>query len=103
MSRYILSPFAQQDLVAIRDRCLEEAGSPAARRILVAFIEAFRMLARAPAIGHKREDLAEDRPVFFWPVRDYLIVYRRRRKLIEIVTVVHGARDIASVLRRFDS
>ncbi len=68
--------------------------------MLVAFVEAFRALAGTPGIGHRREDLAGDRPVLFWPVRDYLIIYRRGRKLIEIVTVVHGSRHIPTLLGR---
>jgi antitoxin ParD1/3/4 len=45
---------------------------------------------------------AEERPVLFWPVRGYLIIYRHRHKAIEIVTVVHGSRDIGALLRRIE-
>ena len=51
-------------------------------------------------MGHKREELAEDRPVLFWPVRDYLVIYRRIHKPIEIVRVVRGSRDISALFRR---
>ena len=37
MSRYILAPAAQEDLVAIRDYYLKEAGYRIARQMLVAF------------------------------------------------------------------
>jgi hypothetical protein len=36
--------------------------------------------------------------LLFWPVRDYLIVYRPERKPIEIVTVVRGSRDVRALL-----
>ena len=71
---YIVVPVAQDDLVGLRDYYLEEAGLRVARQMLVEFVEAFRFLARTPGAGHKREDLAEDRPILFWAVRDYLIL-----------------------------
>ena len=100
MSRYILAPAAQEDLVAIRDYYLEEAGYRVARRMLVEFTKAFQTIAQTPGIGHSREDLAGDRPVLFWPMRDYLIIYRAGAKPVEIVTVVQGSRDVAIILKR---
>jgi plasmid stabilization system protein ParE len=35
-------------------------------------------------------------------VRDYLIVYRPGTKAIEIVTVIHGSRDIPALLRHIE-
>jgi plasmid stabilization system protein ParE len=77
MSGYILTPTAQEDLAAIRAYYLEEAGQRAVRQMLVEFIEAFRFLSRTPGAGHKREDLAEDRPILFWSMRAYLIIYQK--------------------------
>ncbi len=102
MSRYILAPAAQEDLVEIRDYYLKEAGYRIARQMLVEFARAFQTIASTPGIGHKREDLAADRPVLFWPMRDYLIVYRSATKHVEIVTVVRGSRDVAVILRQRD-
>jgi plasmid stabilization system protein ParE len=99
-ARYILAPAAQEDLVAIRDYHLEEAGHRIARQMLVEFVEAFRTIARNPGIGHRREDLAESRPVLFWPMRDYLIVYRSGTNPVEIVMIVHGRRDVTRIIAR---
>ena len=99
MSRYRLSALAQQDLADIRDYYLTQGSPRAARTMLVQFVEALRALARTPGLGHRREDLAKDRPVLFWPVRDYLVIYRRTHKSIEIVRVVRGSRDISALLR----
>lgn len=74
MSRYILSPIAQEDLARIRDYYLQQAGPRVARQMLIEFVEGFRILARNPSIGHKRQDLAENRPVLFWTVRDYFVI-----------------------------
>lgn len=102
MSRYTLAPAAQADLVAIQDYYLKEAGYKIARQMLVEFIGAFRAIANTPGIGHKREDLAGDRPVLFWPMRDYLIIYRFATKPVEIVTIARASRDIAVILKRRD-
>jgi toxin ParE1/3/4 len=100
MSRYILAPAAQEDLVAIRDYYLKEVGYRVARQMLVEFAKAFQTIARTPGIGHQREDLAGERPVLFWPMRDYLIIYRAATKPLEIVTIVRGSRDVAVILKR---
>ena len=100
MSRYSLSLLAQQDLVEIRDYYLRTRGASAARKVLVEFAKTFRSLAKTPGIGHTREELADRRPVLFWPLRNYVIVYRASPKLIEIVTIAHGSRDIPAVFKR---
>ena len=57
------------------------------------------MLYRRPALGHVRRDLAPDREdIRFWPVGRYLIVYRERKKGIEVVRIVSGERDLRSLL-----
>jgi toxin ParE1/3/4 len=98
MSGFILSPTAQRDLTDIRDYYLEEAGHRVARQMLVEFVEAFRVLTRTPGAGHKREDLAEDRPILFWPMRDYLILYRPGTVPLEIITIARGSRDIPGII-----
>jgi len=98
--RYTLSRLAQEDLVAIRDYYLENGGARAARKVVTELVAAFRRLARNPGVGHPRADLAGDRPVLFWPVRNYLVVYRATGNRVEVVTVVHGYRDLAPYLDR---
>ena len=63
------------------------------------FTGAFRLIASTPGIGHKREDLAGERQILFWPVRDYLVIYQRDSDLVEVITVMHGRRDVP---RRID-
>ena len=55
-----------------------------------------RRLAEFPHIGHTREDVT-DKPLRFWSVYSYPIVYWPEKKPLEVVRVVHGAQD----LRRF--
>lgn len=49
-------------------------------------------LARQPSIGRAREELAEGLRSF--PVDRYIIFYRPTPKGIEIIRVLHGARDL---------
>jgi plasmid stabilization system protein ParE len=100
VTRYTLSRIAQADLVEIRDYYLQQGSPRAARKMLVEFVRAFRLIGKTPHLGHERRDLAEGRPVLFWPLRDYLIIYRAGRKPIEIVAVVHGSRDVPALLKR---
>jgi antitoxin ParD1/3/4/toxin ParE1/3/4 len=100
MSGYILTPIAQEDLTDIRDFYLEEAGRRVARQMLVEFVEAFRFLARTPGAGHEREYLAEDRPILFWPMRDYLVLYRPGTNPLQIVTILRGSQDIPGIIGR---
>jgi toxin ParE1/3/4 len=100
MSGYILTPAAQEDLTDIRAYYLEEAGRRVARQMLVEFVEAFRFLARTPGAGHKREDLAEERPILFWPMRDYLILYKPDSTPLRIITIARGSRDVPTIIGR---
>jgi len=48
-------------------------------------------------MGHAREDLTP-RPVLFWAVHSFLIVYRPETEPLEILRVVSGWRDVSEVL-----
>lgn len=100
MNRYLLTPTAQADLIAIQDYYLEEAGYSVARQMLEEFVAAFRFLGRTPGAGHRREDLAEDRPILFWAMRDYLIIYKPVTDPLEILTIARGSRDIPAIIKR---
>ncbi len=98
MKRYQLTPAAEADLGEIFDHI--RADNPgAARRVLVRIREAMRRLTEFPRMGHVREDLA-DRSLRFWPVYSYLIVYRPASRPLQIIRVLHGARDVRRILSR---
>ena len=44
-------------------------------------------------MGHHREDLADSRHRF-WTIYSYVIAYRRETKPLQIIAVVHGARQL---------
>ncbi len=95
---YELSPEAFQDLQDIWDYITED-NPDAADRIQDEIIVDCESLVKTPGKGHVREDLT-DKPVLFWPVRSYLIVYRPKTKPLQIVGVLHGSRDIPTVLQK---
>lgn len=96
MSRYQLTPEARSQVDEIADFVAEESVD-AALRVLDALDDAFRRLAEMPEIGHLREDLTE-RPVKFWSVLSYLIVYDPASRPLTVIAVLHGARNVAKLL-----
>ena len=100
MIQYHLTPSAKRDLVEIRDYYLEVAGVRVARRMVGELFEAFRFLVKFPDAGHRREDLAEERPIRFWTVRDYLILYQPATDPLLILMIVRGSRDVPALLSR---
>jgi plasmid stabilization system protein ParE len=98
VSRYIFGGYVEGDLREIRDYIARD--SPySARRMMIRFVNAFRLLAKQPELGHVRQDLLEP-AIRFWPVGAYLILYRPAKTPIEILAVVHGARDVPSIANR---
>ncbi len=96
MSDYVLTPLAEDDLLEI-GRYIANDSLEGASRVLNELHQAMTLLARQPLIGHRRPDLAAE-PYRFWPVFSYLIVYRPDTTPVQIVRVVHGARDVRSLL-----
>lgn len=96
MSKYVLTPEADHDLADIWEYIAQD-NIEAADRWDARLREAFAMLAKSPGAGHARSDLT-DLPVLCWPVGAYLILYRIKKKRVEIVAVTQGARDIPTFL-----
>jgi plasmid stabilization system protein ParE len=94
---YVVAPDAEADLKQIWRHLLGEAGLAVANRIQGELVEAFEGLADAPGKGHRRPDLTSLN-VFFFSVYQYMIVYRQT-KLVEIVAVLHGKRDVKRLLK----
>lgn len=56
----------------------------------------FRQLGAMPGLGVARDDLRQGLRLF--PVDRYLILYREDLGGVEIVRVVHGARDVPKLV-----
>jgi antitoxin ParD1/3/4/toxin ParE1/3/4 len=96
MNRYVLTSAAEDDLRNILEFLIVESPS-AARRVLDALQDAMRLLADRPGLGHRRTDLA-DEALRFWPVFSYLVIYRSDTVPVQVVRILHGARDVRRLL-----
>jgi toxin ParE1/3/4 len=89
------SPLAILDLEQILDYIAQDKPAAAEK-----FVETLKSkcvtLARFPLIGTPREHLAEGLRAF--PVGNYVIYYRPEADTVRIERVLHGARDVDSVL-----
>ena len=94
---YRLTPEADANLAEI---CafISEDSLDAALRVLGALERTFNQLVATPEMGHSREDLT-GRPVKFWPVYSYLVVYDPASSPLTIIAVLHGARDVEHLLK----
>ena len=55
------------------------------------------LLASSPQMGRSREDLGHNLRSF--PIKNYLVIYRLLKSRVEIVRVVHTARDLKALLK----
>jgi plasmid stabilization system protein ParE len=98
MSQFLLSPAAKSDLIEIWDCYATEVGDlELADRMRDEIFDGIRAAARTPDIGHFRRDLA-DEPLRFWRVRSDLIIYRSAARPIQVVRILHAARDVQAML-----
>jgi antitoxin ParD1/3/4/toxin ParE1/3/4 len=95
--RYVLAPQAARDLVQIWRYVKREASQGAADRVESVIRAKCVYLAGFPGAGHWRRDLTSAN-VRFFSVYSYLIVYRPETKPLQVVTILHGSRDVAGIL-----
>ena len=93
MARIVRASAAKADAREIWAYIAEE-NPDAADRLLDRFDKLFRLLAAQPHLGQSVEDLAPN--LRFIPLGNYLVFYRPAKDGIEIVRILHGARDITA-------
>jgi antitoxin ParD1/3/4/toxin ParE1/3/4 len=98
--RYQLAEVARRHVDEITAFIAEDSVE-AALKTLAALEEAFELLADQPGIGHTREDLTE-RPLKFWSVFSYLVVYDPATMPLAVIAVLHGARDVGPLLKNIE-
>src|SRR5690242_17603111 len=96
--RYVLAPEAASDLVQIWRYIKKQSSVAMADRVEAVILDRIAFLAENPGAGHWRRNLTE-RPVKFFPVYSYLIVYRPETKPLQIASILHGRRDLEPILR----
>lgn len=97
MSGYALSSEALTDIFNSYDYIAQD-NYKAAEEVETRLFETFESLARFPGQGHQRSDLTS-KPLLFFPVYSYLIVYRPQTDPLQIFAVLHGARNVKRILK----
>ena len=93
--RFVLTPLAKADLREIFLDIAEDSPETAERLRLELF-EALQALGRSPGIGHYHDELLS-RKYRFWNFYSYAVVYVWEARPIQIISVVHGARDLSAL------
>ena len=100
MAVIVLQPRAKADISEIWEVIAEDSDDQAD-----AFIDLidqnFQLLAQKSGLGRRREELAEGLRSF--PVGRYVIFYLPIPGGVQIVRVLHGARDIEAALTKPDA
>ena len=101
MAEYFLSRQALDDLQIIR-RAIEQDNPEAAVRVMAAAQRVCQLLAEHPEFGRRREfskrKLAGIRSFVVTEYPNYVVFYRIASGAVEVVRVLHGARNIDEAL-----
>lgn len=94
MPRVTRRPLAEADIIEIWDYIADDSLA-AADRWVDRLDEQFRLLAAQPMMGRARDELAPG--VRSFPFGRYVVFYVPLDDGIDVVRVLHGARDIDAV------
>jgi plasmid stabilization system protein ParE len=89
---FALTPEARSDLKEILLYIAEDSPQ-AAEKLRVEFLNGLQRVGRTPGMGHYHVELL-DRRYRFWNFYSYVVAYAWDAKPIQVIAVVHGARDI---------
>jgi toxin ParE1/3/4 len=95
--QFHVTKMAERELDQIFVYWAQRAGVDIADRLVDSIEERFALLGDYPFVGRKCDELAPG--VFRFLAGDYLIYYRKRRSMIQIIHVIHGARDQARAFK----
>jgi toxin ParE1/3/4 len=96
--RYVLALEAAFDLVEIWRYIKKQGSIDIADRVESVIRDKIVFLAGNPRAGHWRRNLT-DEAVKFFPVYSFLIVYRPDTKPLQVVSILHGRRDVEQILK----
>jgi toxin ParE1/3/4 len=97
-ARYVLAPEAALDLVQIWRYIKKQSGVAVADRVESVIRERILFLTTTPGAGHWSKNLT-DEAVRFFPIYSYLIVYRPETKPLQVVSILHGRRNLELILK----
>ena len=90
---FVLTPEARNDIKEILLDIAEDSPDPA-ERLRSEFYEGLQRLGRSPGIGHYHDELLS-RKYRFWNFYSYVVAYVWETKPVQVISVVHGARNLA--------
>jgi toxin ParE1/3/4 len=99
VARFRRTAEAEHDLLSIW-RYIAEDNPAAATRLLLSIDEKCTLLADNPQLGPARPDIAPD--LRYFTAGNYLILYRELSDSVEIVRVLHGARNLSAIFHPED-
>jgi toxin ParE1/3/4 len=88
---------ARRDLDAIYDYWARRASPDIAAGLIFSITDIFPLIAGSPEMGRTRNEFAPGVRAF--PAGKYLIYYRKRRGAVQILRVLHGARNQARAFK----
>ena len=94
MSQIRIAPRATSDLTEIWSYIADDSTANA-DAFIDKLYETIQMLANQSRAGRRREELAPG--ILSFPFGRYIIFYRASQDAIEIIRVLHGARDIQTI------
>lgn len=89
--RFVVSKDAERDLAQIFRYWAERVSFEVADRIIDTIVERFSLIAKFPEVGRHSDDLSTG--LLRVSAGQYVIYYRKLRRVIRIVHVLHGVRD----------
>ena len=90
---FVLTPEARNDIKEILLDIAEDSPDTA-ERLPSEFYEGLQRLGRSPGIGHYHDELLS-RKYRFWNFYSYVVAYVWETKPVQVISVVHGARNLA--------
>jgi toxin ParE1/3/4 len=91
MSRIVRRPEAKTDLKEIW-KYIATQDKERANKFLKVLNDALQTIAQQPFMGKERSEIMAE--IRSFPVKNYVIFYRPLENGIEVVRILHGARDV---------
>ena len=99
MAKFRRTAAAENDLLSIW-RYIAEDKPQAATHLIRTIDEKCALMADNPQLGPARPDIAQE--LRYFAVGSYLILYREVANEVEIVRVLHGARNLNAIFHTAD-
>ena len=92
------TPGSRRDYAAIWDYIASNADAETADSLLRLFDEKLHLISQFPGMGAARPELRARLRSF--PVANYHLFYRPTRGGIELIRIIHAARDLKKIFKR---